>query len=132
MDRKHQRGPDIASGPRLSFPRPLAGASSWLLVSPRDHAVRGTAWPPAIHVPSTDVSQTIIYTHVLNRGWAAVRSPADRVLMPPTVAALAPIGPRAIDCRAPQAIPEVVVPANRPETLRGQEDGGLPRPVRGA
>ena len=79
-----------------------------------------------------DVRTTMIYTHVLNRGWAAVRSPADRVLMPPTVAALAPIGPRAIDCRAPQAIPEAVVPATRPETLRGQGDGGLPRPVPGA
>jgi len=96
MDRKHQRGPDISSRPRLSFPRPLVEPSSWTRVSLRYHAVRGTAWPPAIHVPSTDVSQTIIYTHVLNRGWAAVRSPADRVLMPPAVAGLVPRGPRAI------------------------------------
>ena len=27
-----------------------------------------------------DVSTTMIYTHVLNRGWGAVRSPADRLL----------------------------------------------------
>jgi integron integrase len=27
-----------------------------------------------------DVSTTMVYTHVLNRGWGAVRSPADRVL----------------------------------------------------
>lgn len=27
-----------------------------------------------------DVSTTMIYTHVLNRGWAAVRSPADGLL----------------------------------------------------
>jgi integrase len=29
-----------------------------------------------------DVSTTMIYTHVLNRGPAAVRSPADRLLTP--------------------------------------------------
>jgi site-specific recombinase XerD len=29
-----------------------------------------------------DVSTTMIYTHVLNRGPAAVRSPADRILLP--------------------------------------------------
>jgi hypothetical protein len=28
------------------------------------------------------VSTTMIYTHVLNRGPAAVRSPADRILSP--------------------------------------------------
>jgi hypothetical protein len=27
----------------------------------------------------SDVSTTMIYTHVLNRGWGAVRSPADRL-----------------------------------------------------
>ena len=78
MDRKHQRGPEFTSRPRLSFPRPLVGLSSWPRVLPQDH-VRGMASPPAIHVPSTDVSQTMIYTHVLNRGWAGVRSPADRL-----------------------------------------------------
>ncbi|MEE9219267.1 MAG: integron integrase [Acidobacteriota bacterium] len=30
-----------------------------------------------------DVSTTMIYTHVLNRGWGAVRSPADRLLLEP-------------------------------------------------
>ena len=29
-----------------------------------------------------DLSTTMIYTHVLNRGPAAVRSPADRLLSP--------------------------------------------------
>lgn len=29
-----------------------------------------------------DVSTTMIYTHVLNRGWGGVRSPADRLLKP--------------------------------------------------
>jgi len=79
MDRKYQRGRDFASRPRLSFPHSLVGTSSWPRVPPRDYSVRGTAWPPAIHIPSTDVSQTMIYTHVLNRGWAGVRSPADRL-----------------------------------------------------
>jgi hypothetical protein len=32
----------------------------------------------------TAVSTTRIYTHVLNRGWGAVRSPADRLLPPQT------------------------------------------------
>ncbi len=32
----------------------------------------------------SDVSTTMIYTHVLNRGWGAVRSPADRLLAPST------------------------------------------------
>jgi site-specific recombinase XerD len=31
-----------------------------------------------------DVSTTMIYTHVLNRGPAAVRSPMDRLGCPPT------------------------------------------------
>ena len=30
-----------------------------------------------------DVSTTMIYCHVLNRGWAGVRSPADRIIHPP-------------------------------------------------
>ncbi len=68
----------------------------------------------------------MIYTHVLNRGWAAVRSPADRVLIPPAVDQLAPRGPRAIDCRSPPAIPEFGMPVPRRETLRGPEDSGLP------
>lgn len=29
-----------------------------------------------------DLSTTMIYTHVLNRGWGAVRSPADRLVKP--------------------------------------------------
>jgi len=29
-----------------------------------------------------DVSTTMFYTHVLNRGWGAVRSPVDRLLTP--------------------------------------------------
>lgn len=30
-----------------------------------------------------DVSTTMVYTHVLNRGWGGVRSPADRIREPP-------------------------------------------------
>jgi len=37
-----------------------------------------------------DVSTTMIYTHVLNLGPAAVRSPADRVLGPPPTAGATP------------------------------------------
>jgi hypothetical protein len=29
-----------------------------------------------------DVRPTMIYTHILNRGWGAVRSPADALLGP--------------------------------------------------
>ena len=48
-----------------------------------------------------DVSTTMIYTHVLNRGWGGVRSPADRLLPPQ---APPPAGGRA--------------PAPRPDILR--------------
>ncbi len=53
-----------------------------------------------------DVSTTMIYTHVVNRGWGAVRSPADRLLSsaaPALAAGPTPValpvytaGPRAI------------------------------------
>ncbi len=43
-----------------------------------------------------DVSTTMIYTHVLNRGPAAVRSPADRLQVPPQ-----PIGSRTLPARGP-------------------------------
>ncbi len=38
----------------------------------------------------SDVSTTMIYTHVLNRGPAGVRSPADRLLAPPEPGAFLP------------------------------------------
>jgi len=75
-----------------------------------------------------DVRTTMIYTHVLNRGWAAVRSPADRVLMPHAAAALAPPDPRAIGCKAAQAIAAGQAQPTRPEALRGREDSCLPGP----
>jgi len=74
----------------------------------------------------------MIYTHVLNRGWPAVRSPADRVLTPPTLAGLAKMGPRAIDCAGPQPIPGPVAHADRREGLPWPGDSGPPLPVRGA
>lgn len=43
-----------------------------------------------------DVSTTMIYTHVLNRGPGAVRSPADRLLVSPHS-----VGPRALPARGP-------------------------------
>ena len=42
-----------------------------------------------------DVTTTMIYTHVLNRGWGAVRSPADRLVtfQPPALAGQTAAGP---------------------------------------
>lgn len=60
-----------------------------------------------------DVSTTMIYTHVLNRGPAAVRSPADRLAILHTPAPLPPAGdrPTEIDCRRLQPIPVTPKPA---------------------
>ncbi len=54
-----------------------------------------------------DVTTTMIYTHVLNRGPAAVRSPADRLalLHTPAEPASAAYRPAEIGCRRPQPIP---------------------------
>jgi len=54
-----------------------------------------------------DVSTTMIYTHVLNRGPAAVRSPADRLATLETPAPAPPAGPRPaeIGCTRLQPIP---------------------------
>lgn len=51
-----------------------------------------------------DVRTTMIYTHVVNRGWAAVRSPADRVLRPLVPGRAYPANARAIACERPQTI----------------------------
>jgi integron integrase len=67
----------------------------------------------------TDVSTTMIYTHVLNRGPAAVRSPADRLPAPDQAA-------REIDCKIPQPI------SLGPHTLHGREcEWNRPLPERG-
>jgi hypothetical protein len=39
----------------------------------------GTALPPSLLEDGYDIRTTMIYTHVLNRGPVAVRSPADRM-----------------------------------------------------
>ena len=54
----------------------------------------------------SDVSTTMIYTHVLNRGPAAVRSPADRLAPLPSVASgvRADHRPTGIDCTPMQPI----------------------------
>jgi len=77
-----------------------------------------------------DVSTTMIYTHVLNRGPAAVRSPADRLVVPHTPAPPPPAGhrPAEIDCRHPQPIPvRTNAPPVRPGpmTSRGYPDNLL-------
>ncbi len=53
-----------------------------------------------------DVSTTMIYTHVLNRGPAAVRSPADRLAILHTPGPAPPAGdrPAEIGCSRPQPI----------------------------
>ncbi len=71
-----------------------------------------------------DVSTTMIYTHVLNRGPAAVRSPADRLL-----AAAPP--PGEIGCKASQPIPvRSNAPPGRPGPLPAR--GYPPKPWPGA
>jgi integrase-like protein len=54
-----------------------------------------------------DVTTTMIYTHVLNRGPAAVRSPADRLASLPSLAPPPPAGTWSaeIDCSRLQPIP---------------------------
>jgi integron integrase len=79
-----------------------------------------------------DVSTTMIYTHVLNRGPAAVRSPVDRLFVPDGNRAQPPAGspPAEIDCRRPQPIP---VRGNAPPARSGPVPSrGYPRnPWRG-
>ena len=124
MDRKLQRGPDIASRPRLSFPHPVLGPPSRRRVLPQD-LVRGMASLRAIHVPSAHVSQPIIHTHVPNRGWAGVRSPADRLPLPAV-----PIGlPVPVDSRPLTLHPGLDTMAcgraallSRPPLQRGDRD----------
>jgi len=51
-----------------------------------------------------DVRTTMIYTHVVNRGWAAVRSPADCVLRPLVPGRANPASGRALSSAASQEI----------------------------
>ena len=44
----------------------------------------------------SDVSTTMIYTHVLDRGWGAVRSPADRLAPAPPPAIGPPAAPSSL------------------------------------
>ena len=61
----------------------------------------------------TGVSARIIYTHVFNRGWGAVRSPADR---------LASSGPSGA-LEAPRARPPAMLQAGRHITAPAGRDG---------
>ena len=65
-----------------------------------------------------DVSTTMICTHVLNRGWGAVRSPADRL------PALGPSGA----LEAPGARPPAMLQAGRHITTPAGPDGKLEIP----
>ncbi len=82
-----------------------------------------------------DVSTTMIYTHVLNRGWGAVRSPADRLLGPEVVRPAGPPAPRPISQYAagPRQItpPPSVPPGAVPLRSDGELGQNLPhRPRR--
>lgn len=47
-----------------------------------------------------DLRTTMIYTHVLNREWGGVRSPADRLLAPWTQVGYSPLRQAMLDCGA--------------------------------
>ncbi|HSB68085.1 MAG TPA: integron integrase, partial [Candidatus Methylomirabilis sp.] len=74
-----------------------------------------------------DVSTTMIYTHVLNRGPAAVRSPADRLASLPTLAPPPPAGmrPAEIGCSPLQPIP--VRATTPPARLKRVPSRGYPQ-----
>ena len=77
-----------------------------------------------------DVTTTMIYTHVLNRGPAAVRSPADRLAILHTPAPPPPAhnGPAEIGCMRPQHIPvKSSTPFARPGPLQSR---GYPQNLR--
>ena len=78
-----------------------------------------------------DVSTTMIYTHVLNRGPAAVRSPADRLAILPSPAPPPPTGLRPADIGRSTLQPIPVrtnAPFARPESLpsRGYPENPWP------
>ena len=78
-----------------------------------------------------DVSTTMIYTHVLNRGPAAVRSPADRLATVPTLAPPPAAGtrPAEIGCSRLQPIPvQSTAPAARPGPVSSRGYPRNPRP----
>jgi hypothetical protein len=78
-----------------------------------------------------DVSTTMIHTHVLNRGPAAVRSPAYRLASLHTPPPPPPAGNRAaeIGCRRPQPIPvRSNTPPARPGPLPSREYSQNPWP----
>ncbi len=73
---------------------------------------------------------TMIYTHVLNRGWGAVRSPADTVLRSLRGPSLTPGSLRALDCGALQPSAPAMGPAGTQERVCWQDDSGhVPRPI---
>jgi integron integrase len=81
-----------------------------------------------------DVSTTMIYTHVLNRGPAAVRSPADRLAIPNTPPPPPPVGtrPAEIDYRhVPPILVRSDAPPGRPGPLTPRGYPPNPRPDAG-
>ncbi len=81
-----------------------------------------------------DVSTTMIYTHVLTRGPAAVRSPADRLAILPTAAPAPSAGnrPGEIACKNVQPIPvRSDAPPGRPGPLMSKGYPPNPWPGQG-
>ena len=74
----------------------------------------------------------LIYTHVLNRGWGAVRSLADTVVRPLRGPNLTPGNLRALDCGAPQPSAPTSAPTQRQEHVCWREDSGQLRQFIGA
>ena len=70
-----------------------------------------------------DVATTMIYTHVLNRGPAAVRSPIDNLL-----GFRNPIGPRSITNPPPPALPSSVSQGSKPSGARSLFPQPRPKP----
>jgi hypothetical protein len=69
----------LVSRPRPTLDRwKLSGVSDWRLAEPRADLL----CCPLELLGRREVTTTMIYTRVLNRGPAAVRSPADRMFGP--------------------------------------------------
>ena len=67
----------------------------------------------------------MISTHVLNRGWGAVRGPADTVLRPLTGPSLATGGLRALDCGAPRPSTLASLATEEEDRVCWREDSAL-------
>jgi integron integrase len=78
-----------------------------------------------------DVSTTMIYTHVLNRGPSAVRSPVDRLVAPGALPIIPPPKPpRREPDNPPQSGPQTGLQGGPPNGPQSRPRGGPHRPPR--